>query len=53
MAYGAPFIVALVYIFVGTREKGHIYGPATVRSYFRLRLKNLSDFKISFGAGSQ
>lgn len=53
MAYGAPFIVASVYVFVGTREKGHIYGPATVRSCFRLRLKNLSDFKISFGAGYQ
>ena len=31
MAYGAPFIVALAYVFVETKNKGHIYGPATVR----------------------
>lgn len=31
MAYGAPFVVALVYVFVETKDKGHIYGPATVR----------------------
>lgn len=31
MAYGAPFVVALAYVFVETKSKGHIYGPATVR----------------------
>lgn len=33
MSYGVPFIVAMVYIFIETKDKGHIYGPATVR-YF-------------------
>lgn len=41
MAYGVPFVVALVYIFVETRERGHIYGPATVRCYFGLPSKYL------------
>lgn len=53
MAYGVPFIVALVYIFVGTRERGHIYGPATVRSSSGVFWRRLSDYKISFGAGYQ
>lgn len=53
MAYGAPFIVALVYTFVETRERGRIYGPADVRSLFGLLLNRLSDIEISFGAGYQ
>lgn len=53
MAYGAPFIVALVYTFVETRERGHIYGPADVRSFFGLLVNRLSDVEISFGAGCQ
>ena len=31
MAYGAPFIIAFVFIFVETDERGKIYGPAVVR----------------------
>lgn len=53
MAYGAPFIVALVYTFVETRERGHIYGPADVRSFFGFLVNRLSDVEISFGAGCQ
>ena len=31
MAYGAPFVIAFVFIFVETKERGKIYGPAVVR----------------------
>ena len=30
MCYGAPFIIALVYLFITTPDRGRIYGPATV-----------------------
>ena len=30
MCYGAPFIVAFVYLFVNTKGKGSVYGPATL-----------------------
>lgn len=52
MAYGAPFIVALIYIFVETKERGHVYGPADVRPPFGLFLKQ-PNIEISFGAGCQ
>lgn len=35
MAYGAPFIIAFVFIFVETNERGKIYGPAVVRKSAR------------------
>ena len=31
MAYGGPFVIAFVFIFVETKERGKIYGPAIVR----------------------
>lgn len=31
MCYGLPFVVALVYLFIETNQKGKIYGPATVK----------------------
>lgn len=31
MAYGAPFLIAFVFLFVETEERGKIYGPAVVR----------------------
>ena len=31
MAYGAPFVIAFIFIFVETKERGKIYGPAVVR----------------------
>lgn len=30
MAYGLPFIVALVYLFIDSDSRGKIYGPASV-----------------------
>lgn len=30
MAYGAPFVIAFVFIFVETKERGKMYGPAVV-----------------------
>ena len=32
MCYGIPFLVAFVYIFTETAEKGRMYGPATVNT---------------------
>ena len=32
MAYGAPFLIAFVFLFVETDERGKIYGPAVVRT---------------------
>ena len=34
MCYGAPFIVALVYLFITTPDRGRMYGPATVSHRF-------------------
>ena len=34
MCYGAPFIVALVYFFITTPDRGRMYGPATVIQRF-------------------
>ena len=31
MAYGCPFVIAFIFIFVETKERGKIYGPAVVR----------------------
>ena len=31
MAYGAPFVIAFVFLFAETKERGKIYGPAVVR----------------------
>ena len=31
MAYGAPFVIAFTFIFIETKERGKIYGPAVVR----------------------
>lgn len=31
MAYGAPFVIAFIFIFVENEERGKIYGPAVVR----------------------
>ena len=31
MAYGGPFVVAFIFLFVETKERGKIYGPAVVR----------------------
>lgn len=31
MAYGAPFLIAFAFLFVETKERGKIYGPAVVR----------------------
>lgn len=30
MAYGAPFVIAFVFIFVETKDRGKIYGPAVL-----------------------
>lgn len=52
MAYGAPFVVALVYIFVKTKEKGHIYGPASVSCPIQA-FKLFLTANPSFGVGYQ
>ena len=37
MAYGAPFVIAFIFIFVETKERGKIYGPAVVREKPKVR----------------
>jgi hypothetical protein len=32
MCYGVTFFIALVYLFIDTPERGHMYGPATASS---------------------
>ena len=34
MCYGAPFFIALVYLFITTPDRGRMYGPATVKLAF-------------------
>ena len=36
MCYGAPFIIALIYLFITTLDRGRMYGPATVNLPFPL-----------------
>lgn len=43
MAYGAPFIVALICVFVESKERGHIYGPADVTPSIGFFWNHLSD----------
>ena len=35
MAYGGPFVIAFIFLFVETKERGKIYGPAVVRKPLR------------------
>lgn len=32
MCYGLTFLIALVYLFIETKSRGKMYGPATVRT---------------------
>lgn len=53
MCYGAPFIIALAYVFVDSKGRGRIYGPATVgKPFVRLDVIVLT-LGISYGAGYQ
>lgn len=48
MAYGAPFAIAFIFIFVETKERGKIYGPAVVRGPVpgKARLQADSDYQL-------
>ena len=39
MCYGAPFVVALTYLFISTPTRGKMYGPATVNDLSNVSLR--------------
>ena len=52
MCYGAPFVVALTYLFISTPARGKMYGPATVNFPPKCLYENdKTDPSVSFGAG--
>ena len=52
MCYGAPFVVALTYLFISTPARGSMYGPATVHFPPKCLYENdKTDLSVSFGAG--
>ena len=52
MCYGAPFLIAFVYIFINTESRGKIYGSAVVHcsQQNQLRKRRLTLWR-SFGVG--
>lgn len=52
MCYGAPFVVALTYLFISTPARGKMYGPATVPFPPKyLSDDDKADPGVSLGAG--
>ena len=45
MAWGGPFIIAFTFIFIDTKERGKIYGPAVVRGINSTRARLKADIK--------
>ena len=51
MAYGAPFLIAFIFLFIETKERGKIYGPAVVRERARGKARLNLTANASCGAG--
>ena len=46
MAYGAPFLIAFILLFIETEERGKIYGPAVVREPVQNQARLEADIKF-------
>lgn len=51
MAYGAPFLIAFIFLFIETKDRGKIYGPAVVRERARGKARVNLTANASCGAG--